>query len=121
VFTDNFKEVLASIRWIQAGNLRDWKLDVRPPDWRFRQLGNGIKARLTPDKLLTYKTLYPLSISLLQRQMQHHHDSAQHAPETGRPHRRAPMTEHEDWLAFWSLRPFNVRTVQAFLVFPLLM
>jgi DNA helicase-2/ATP-dependent DNA helicase PcrA len=56
--TKVLKDCLATVRWKQSNVLAQWVLEIDPPDWLARQLWGPIKAKLTPDNLLAYKTLY---------------------------------------------------------------
>jgi DNA helicase-2/ATP-dependent DNA helicase PcrA len=56
--TNILKDALATIRWEQNDDLAQWKLGIHPPEWIERALWKPIKAKLKPDNLLAYKTLY---------------------------------------------------------------
>jgi DNA helicase-2/ATP-dependent DNA helicase PcrA len=56
--TGILREALASIRWEQHDDLAQWKLGIHSPEWIARQLWRPTQAKLTPDSLLNYKTLY---------------------------------------------------------------
>ena len=49
---------LATVRWKQHEDPAEWRLEVTPPTWLARQLWRPIKAKITHDSLLFYKTLY---------------------------------------------------------------
>jgi len=52
------KEVLATIHWVQGDHPGAWHLALRPPQWLSQQLWRPTRAKLTPENLLAYKTLY---------------------------------------------------------------
>lgn len=56
--TDVLKDSLATIRWKQNDDPAQWTLDINPPGWLARQLWRPLKAKLTPNNLFVYKTLY---------------------------------------------------------------
>lgn len=52
------KGCLATICWKQNDSPDPWTLDVKPPQWLARQLWRPVRALLTQENLIAYKTLY---------------------------------------------------------------
>jgi DNA helicase-2/ATP-dependent DNA helicase PcrA len=55
---DLIKQCLATICWRQNDDPEQWTLDIAAPQWLIGQLARRIKAKLTCQNLLAYKTLY---------------------------------------------------------------
>jgi ATP-dependent DNA helicase UvrD/PcrA len=56
--TNVIKNTLATVFWKQHDDLSLWTLEVKPAVWLARQLWRPTSAKITPDNLLAYMTLY---------------------------------------------------------------
>lgn len=55
---EHLKTALEFIRWVQADNIDDWRLEVEVPGWLEPQLWTPTREVLTHQLLLSYKALY---------------------------------------------------------------
>src|SRR5258708_5629312 len=56
--TNVIKNTLATVFWKQHDDPSQWTLEVKPPTWLAQQLWRPTTAKITPDNLLAYITLY---------------------------------------------------------------